>query len=266
MLLVTRLCQMTHVNMLQKCWIISSLFVKDHLLQYLQIMLTKIKTLLEKLSKNTMMVMFLFCRYHVSCLQMIYLLSQDIWHAQQRVIKSMSRSHHDYSMAVLDFKGIFRDMQKKVYTTPQHFATALDEWSTQYSVAHKSKSVDSSIDLLGRKLLEEDISSNLSHEPGIVTTRVKWAVKRLMVPEVRDSLYYICTIDAAQGMLYYTLNLIHFIGTSQVETVNSLFSRRKRVSTSRVTFDSATVFIEMIIYLFNCKRYLCFISATDIIH
>ena len=112
----------------------------------------------------------------------------------------MSRGHHDYNSAVWEFRKIFGNMQRNVYTTPDDFANALNDWSTTYSVAHRTKSADSSIDLLGQKLLNEDISSNLAEEPGIVTTRVKWAVKRLMLPEIRDSLYYISTIAAAQGM------------------------------------------------------------------
>ena len=43
------------------------------------------------------------------------------------------------------------------------------------------------------------------------------------------------------------------LGTSPVETVNSLFSRKKRASISNMGFETNTMFAEMIFYHFNLR-------------
>ena len=58
---------------------------------------------------------------------------QDLWHAQQRVLKHLSRWHADYKSSSKEFKGLFQQLlSKKVYSRAV-LCALLEDWKKKWS-------------------------------------------------------------------------------------------------------------------------------------
>ena len=61
---------------------------------------------------------------------------QDVWHAQQRVLKCMPSNHADYKEAKKDLKTLFAKLSATAaYPEKKDFVIALKQWVKKYSDA-----------------------------------------------------------------------------------------------------------------------------------
>ena len=86
-----------------------------------------------KSDRNTLLDCFASFEQHQNC--SLHVL-QDIWHAQKRVLKTMTANHADYKEAKTNLKTIFAKLNKlAAYETPANLKTAFKEWVEQHSDA-----------------------------------------------------------------------------------------------------------------------------------
>ena len=52
---------------------------------------------------------------------------QELWHAQQRVLKHLSRWHADYKSSSKEFKGIFQQLLSKEVHSPAKLRALLED-------------------------------------------------------------------------------------------------------------------------------------------
>ena len=62
---------------------------------------------------------------------------QDIWHAQQRIIRLLARQHPDHYSAVTTFKNIFSRILSGQYETVEDIHQAFEDWETKYQTVQK---------------------------------------------------------------------------------------------------------------------------------
>jgi hypothetical protein len=58
--------------------------------------------------------------------------SQDVWHAEQRVLTPMHKYHASYRTAKYSFQAIFATLKKKEFERKEDFVEAIKNWMDQY--------------------------------------------------------------------------------------------------------------------------------------
>ena len=86
-----------------------------------------------KSDRNTLLDCFANFEHHQNC--SLHVL-QDIWHAQKRVLKTMTPTHADYKEAKANLKTIFAKLNKlAAYETPADLKNAFKSWAVQHTDA-----------------------------------------------------------------------------------------------------------------------------------
>lgn len=87
---------------------------------------------------------------------------------------------------------------------------------------------------------------------GIVTILTKLEIKKLMMQPVLDGLYE-CNRFPVQGNLSSKSSVLHQVGTSVLESLNSVLSQVTSSCVSNMSYDMLEMVIGMIIYDQNMK-------------
>lgn len=100
-------------------------------------------SLLKMLAKFDIKAMILQVRYFLSSYCMILLIAffkQDIWHAEQRVIRMMPIQHPSFSLAKAHLTKIFRKAMDGRYENKQELAQSFKKWVTTWSSSENNDS------------------------------------------------------------------------------------------------------------------------------
>lgn len=69
-------------------------------------------------------------------------LDQDIWHAIQRVLRTMPKWHPDFHAAQSALKAIFGKLLEGQYTVAQKFVDAMQGWVSHFEKPSDAAKVD----------------------------------------------------------------------------------------------------------------------------